>query len=513
MDQPGRFDCRTRQNKMGPGDYLVDARFAPQVSEPADPLVFRFASVWQHSARIRLVYADGVVESRAYTSADASRHLTIGAIFEFPVPVRKAALERVLVETHGSANVRGILLNAHLMTQAESSALQLRLVAIYAAFGGLTMALLIYNLSLWMALRHDFQLLYCLMVAVLGGYTFTSSGALALAVPAIDNNVRLAINIVLLALSGAAALQFIRSFFEPAVFGPWLRKAIVVTSVSAFASAVLYALFAPRLIGVFDRLYFYSMTAMLLMVVPILVNAWRRKSRYFWLFILAWGAPILASAARAAHGFGFIEYSFWLDNGNTMAMALEAMLSALMVTARVRELSLERDNARAGEQVARRLAATDPLTGLLNRRAFIDMAIGRKSRHRLMLIDIDHFKRVNDTFGHDAGDEVLREVAVAIQRVRPAKSLAVRLGGEEFALLIPRSHFAHCSADDVLRAVREHAMPQGANVTVSVGYADGVLATEEDWKRLYRVADAALYRAKSDGRDRACRATDFRVAA
>ena len=65
----------------------------------------------------------------------------------------------------------------------------------------------------------------------------------------------------------------------------------------------------------------------------------------------------------------------------------------------------------------------------------------------------------------------------------------------------------------VLQAVRNCTMPQGIQVTVSVGFADGSVACEDDWKRLYRLADTALYRAKSDGRDRACRATDFRAVA
>jgi diguanylate cyclase (GGDEF)-like protein len=130
-----------------------------------------------------------------------------------------------------------------------------------------------------------------------------------------------------------------------------------------------------------------------------------------------------------------------------------------------------------------------------------------------MLIDIDHFKAVNDRLGHEAGDQVLRAVANVIQRCRPQDSLAVRLGGEEFALLVPRSTYEQCRPEMVLEAVRTEPMPQGSNVTVSIGYADGSVISEENWKRLYRLADAALYRAKADGRDRSCRATDFRAAA
>lgn len=156
-----------------------------------------------------------------------------------------------------------------------------------------------------------------------------------------------------------------------------------------------------------------------------------------------------------------------------------------------------------------RLANSDPLTGLLNRRAFIHLAIGRTAAHRLMLVDIDHFKSINDRLGHDAGDEVLCAVAEVLQACRPPGSLAVRLGGEEFALLVPLQHQRECPPERILGAIRAHRMPLDWKVTVSLGFAEGRVTSEEDWKRLYRLADAALYRAKADGRDRACRATDF----
>ena len=194
---------------------------------------------------------------------------------------------------------------------------------------------------------------------------------------------------------------------------------------------------------------------------------------------------------------------------NFPSIAIESLLSTLLIVARLRDLATERDTAREGEVTALRLANSDPLTGLLNRRSFLDLAIGKASRQRLMLIDIDKFKVINDRYGHDTGDRVLREVAKAIQSVRPAESLAVRLGGEEFALLVPEERTFLCTPELVLEAVRCQTIPFGAPVTISLGYAEGAMASEADWKRLYRLADSALLRAKNDGRDRACRSTDF----
>lgn len=513
MAQPGRFDCNIRQNSLGAGNFLTELRFAPRRMDVEDPLVLRIASVWQDSATITFRYADGTTAQTGFTSANLHRFMTVGAILEFPVPVRPADLQSIFIETRGSSNVRGVILSPQLKTRTESYALKLGLVAVFAAFAGLAVALFTYNMSLWVAMRHSFQLWYCAMVTTFLLHTASSSGLLMMIAPGLDNNDRLRINYVLLALVGGAALQFIRHFFGDSVFGKRLEWAAIGSIGLALFSSLLFSVLAPWQVALLDRFYFVAMTLMLSVVVPVVISAWRSRNRYFWMFILAWSAPILTSALRAAHGFNLIEQSFLLDNSNLFALFLEALLSSLLVTARLRELSIERDHAIRGEQTARRLAATDPLTGLMNRRAFIDLAIGRTGRYRLMLIDIDHFKAVNDRLGHEAGDQVLRAVANVIQRCRPHDSLAVRLGGEEFALLVPRSAYEQCRPDMVLEAVRSEPMPQGTSVTVSIGYADGSVISEENWKRLYRLADAALYRAKADGRDRSCRATDFRAAA
>jgi diguanylate cyclase (GGDEF)-like protein len=507
------FDCGKQQPRYGAGDFFVRFAFAPVRSEPRDPLVLRLTSVWQDSAAIRFDYADGASETVVFTSKTASRYLGIGALFEIPVPPRDAPLAGIAIHTTGTANLRGIVLGPALVPQSDSNRLALILTALYAAFAGLSLALIVYNLALWAAMRHRLQLLYSAMVAAILLYAFTSSGAAMAVFPELANNDRLRLNYLLLSVAGLTAMQFVRHFFEAGILALWLKRAIDGLSIFAFLSALAFAAFAPAGIWFLDRVYFGAMGSLCLLVLPIVWSAWRNKSRHLWMFVIAWSAPVLISLLRMLHGFGFIPYSFWLDNGNLIALAIEALLSSFLITARLRELGRERDLARVGEQQARRLAATDPLTGLLNRRAFLEMAIGSADRWRLMLIDIDHFKSINDRCGHDTGDEVLRAIAAIIQSCRTPGSLAVRLGGEEFALLLPKAEMLECPPERVLQAIRKHAMPNGLGVTVSMGFADGTLASEEDWKHLYRLADAGLYRAKADGRDRASKAFDLRQAA
>lgn len=504
-----QFNCGGDQKRFGSGDFGVQLRFDPVVSKVEDPLMLRTTSVWQDSERVVFRYADGTTAALAFDSGTARNYMTIGAIFEFPVPARASPLVGAYIEINDSANWRGVLLGAELMPRSESEDIQRWLVALYAAFGGLSLALLAYNLALWTVLRHRFQLTYSLMVASLMAYTFTSSSLAMRFIPALENNDRVRINYILLSLTAIAGLRFIQEFFGPRVIGPRLRRTIGLASVVGLGTALAFAALAPTLGWLLDRLYFAANAAMLMLVFPIIWAAWRAKVHYFWLFVLAWSAPLVVSVMRAAHGLGLLGYSFWLDNGNLVALSIESLLSTMLIVARLRELASERDRAQASEQSALRLANADPLTGLLNRRAFIHLAVGRPAAHRLLLVDIDHFKAINDRLGHDAGDDVLCAVAEVLQSCRPPESLAVRLGGEEFALLVPLQHQRECPPERILEAIRRKAMPLGWKVTVSLGFADGKVTSEEDWKRLYRLADAALYRAKADGRDRACRATDF----
>jgi diguanylate cyclase (GGDEF)-like protein len=453
---------------------------------------------------IYALYFDGHVAVMPMDGAQASRRLRLGAILEQVLPVRGVPVTRLLWHVERAANLRGVVRDPRAATPSEAARSDIALAAFYSAFAGLCLVLLFYNLALWGALRHRFLLHYCLMVAALLVYGFSSSGALAWAAPFMDNNDRLRVNNLALAAAAVAAFAFARSFFEPAVFAGRLSRAVTAASVAVLSSATLLALFEDRWPLLLDRLFALCMMSLVLLVGPILYRAWRVRSVYFAVFCVSWAAPAGFALLRIGSTFGAVPMSFWLDNSTILAMMTEALLSSLAIAYRVHLLSRERDRAREDETAARLLAATDPLTGLLNRRAFLAQAIGRTGRQTLLILDLDHFKQVNETIGHDGGDEVLRLVASFLQKATPAGALVARIGGEEFAMVVDAA--VEIDPAQLLFDLRTRRMPFDIDVTASIGVSAGRLAREVDWNALYRAADQALFDAKASGRDRVRRA-------
>jgi diguanylate cyclase (GGDEF)-like protein len=168
-----------------------------------------------------------------------------------------------------------------------------------------------------------------------------------------------------------------------------------------------------------------------------------------------------------------------------------------------------RDTLQAQRQELRRLAHYDPVTGLGNRVLLRERCAGLGDELRdaaLLLLDLDGFKEVNDTFGHQLGDGLLRQVSHRLSTCVRGGDTVIRLGGDEFAVLLPHTGLwtAARTADRLLDVLREPFMldRQAVHVRGSLGIAEGSTATDLD--ELLRHADLAMYQAKGAGRDRAC---------
>jgi len=227
-------------------------------------------------------------------------------------------------------------------------------------------------------------------------------------------------------------------------------------------------------------LYFYSgCTALIWLMAVKLISEW--------LTALPWILAVLELSLSLA---GLILVSlglmFWLADHQRLILQLDQNVARYRV-----------------------LSQTDTLTGLNNRGQFdeiVEAIIEDKRNFSLLLIDLDHFKTVNDRFGHPMGDTVLEQTARLITRQVREQDYAFRLGGEEFALMLvncPRER-SNRSAEDIRHAIKNNQYQTDTNdlfsITASIGISHR--APNDTPLEIYRRADTALYQAKSGGRDR-----------
>ena len=229
---------------------------------------------------------------------------------------------------------------------------------------------------------------------------------------------------------------------------------------------------------------------------------------------MAW-AETSALAAREAVALPAQNYAF-------LAMVLTGLgvvCGALLIYPTIARAAVEQGNLRrmtetlsVRSQTLEHAAVTDGLTGMHNRRYFDDALREYLAAFRridkpigMVVLDLDHFKQVNDTHGHDVGDEVLRQVAGCLQEFTRYHDVVARLGGEEFAILSPNigQRQLFDLAERIRRAVSQLTITSG-NVTVRVTLSAGVAIWDgkETGESLYRRADKQLYDAKRSGRNR-----------
>ena len=291
-------------------------------------------------------------------------------------------------------------------------------------------------------------------------------------------------------------------FFKPHTRSIWPK---------AGAFLLLYAF--PLLGGAsqIERLAFVALVPLLVwpLCLKDLLKAGQRPYQFStWLAITGLLTMLVGAAAELLLGLLPSLFSFILASRDILTLidTMVPILGSLMYLAALILLYFERAAAQANHA-----ATHDELTGLLNRRAIIaggEHEIERARRHKHSLVvafaDIDFFKKINDTYGHDAGDLALKEVAKVLMQTCRTVDLVGRYGGEEFCLVFPGDHHggAELIGQRIVEAVRSHHFAGLPQVTISVGLAllpvDNLSHT---WHSLVQQADIELYKAKQNGRD------------
>jgi diguanylate cyclase (GGDEF)-like protein len=388
----------------------------------------------------------------------------------------------------------------------QRSAEHARMIAL--TFGAL-MAMAIAALLIWFVLSDKLLLLYATLFSLQALYIAYLSGQgfdwplLSYALPFMSYTWN-----VSAALSGAAACLFVREIAELRRFSPrvysafgWLAWAFVLLTFANLAQELGFG----SIVAMAGNLIFVG-SAIFTLAVAFL--AWRRDSRAAGWFLVAWGlleALTIATALRLLftdvdNAAGLLYY------GLPLSMVAAAVLIALGVADRLRDQRLALFEAE-------RKAQTDPLTGVLNRRSLMERLETACLRARarglpiaLLFIDLDHFKDINDSYGHPAGDACLKAVIDPIQAELRQSDVIGRYGGEEFVVVLSSADAA--AAEPIAERIRSRVADvriEGYGVPIKLTCSIGVATSDKlgVWgEHLIARADEAVYAAKKSGRNR-----------
>ncbi len=447
--------------------------------------------------------ADGTLRLIDYKERHA-RPYAGGPVFEFALPEVKSETRAILVRIERPHSVP-LLTEARLAHYPEDSDWsQLEVMLLAFVLGMLTLPLL-FDVSFYVVLRERFVALHALMVIAMMTYVAFASGlisvfvALPLAVIAVTGPLAWAIG------CGISAL-FLADFLEPHAQSKIMRRVTIAAGAWCVTLPGFFALQLPATQSFGDQAYFYTFTPVIFIITAALGEAILRGSRAARFIGLAWTPIIVASVDRLLRGLGLYVGPSSLDQMLYLATGFEVIIMSLAVADRFLALRGERDAALTEAKTLERLSERDPLTGLMNRRALDERFADyhRDGFETFALVDLDRFKKVNDTAGHAVGDAVLRTVAETLSEDPSMR--AFRLGGEEFFVLLQgpdgerrAEQMRQSIALRVARAVPELEMLVTASVGLLVVPQSAL--PKIDFNSIYRRADMLMYEAKENGRN------------
>ncbi len=435
---------------------------------------------------------------------------SLGNYVALPVPVLGSRVRRIQVGYAG-IDTPDLVRSVRALSPAALVRHEALWTALVAAVSGVIVCALAYNLFLLAYLRTAFQRWYLVWLVSALAYTLVWSGLVNYALPGLAGPAGVRVSYVLIGLIVGSGACFFAGLIEPGRLSRRMTAAIVWSAAAVMAAGAAAAAdgLVPAWLG--DRALNLAFVVCTLASLAGIVQAIRRGSRAVWFFLAGWSPAIVVFAVRVARNFGLTGQSTAVDMASLGIFAFEAVAVSLAIADRYRTLARDRDRAEAEREALRRLATTDPLTGLHNRAAFDarirDVARGTANAD-LVLLDLDRLKLANDTAGHDAGDALLVEAARRLSAAAGPGgpgALVARIGGDEFAVLLSDDARTRLPAflAAVAHAVRAPIVHGGhvLELSFSVGHAEW-RPHSEDAAAAFKRADVALYRHKAGHRTR-----------
>lgn len=475
----------------------------------------RFAAITFHA-----IDDNGQIRSARFTEADAALFAG-GPVFRLPLPEVTARTNTLLVRIEAPHSVP--LLTEARITHDTARAQWPRSNLLLLAFVvGMLVLPLLFDISFFVVLREKFVLLHAVMVmgmmtyVIFAGGLANSMGAwqLPLAVVAVAGPLAFAIG------GGSSALLLVH-FLERGAQSRLMRRLTFLAGCITMVVAGFFALQLHWTQPIDDRGYFLAFLPLLVIVTAAVIEALMRGSRSAWFVAVAWTPIILTSVERLLRGLGVLVGPASHDQLQFVAVGIEVVVISLAIADRFLALREERDAARTEVRMLEQISTRDSLTGLMNRRAIearFDELLAQ-GFDTFALVDLDRFKAINDLHGHQVGDAALVACAGALRASGDRDAVAVRLGGEEFVVLLrgPRPlERAEALRQAIPMRIAKDVPGLDLPVTASMGVV--VLGDGAHHKMVfadfYARADALMYEAKASGRNRLAyeRLTLFRSA-
>ena len=371
----------------------------------------------------------------------------------------------------------------------------------YGLLYGILLTLIGYNLILVLTFRQKSALYYsiyigCFIVLNTGysgfGYAWLYSGS---------THIQNYSTLLFMVLHGCAGLLFASSFLALKQHVPRLYRGLLCYIASGVILILLLITFKAQALAALFAFSYLSATSLLMILVGVLNYKRVEDSGYY---LLAVSASMLGIFITAISVWGRIPFTSTGFHAAEIGVVCEAIILAAILAKQLK--------AKESERVAAKyLSSHDPLTNLRNRRSFLEQAnnvlsVATRSKRpvSLIMIDIDHFKSINDQHGHRLGDLALVHFADLLKKNARECDLVARWGGEEIVLLLPETDLQQAVAfAERLRGTmaQSPASADGTDIAMTASFGVAFRARNETLDELFEISDKQLYRAKSNGRN------------
>lgn len=463
--------------------------------------VARFETITFHA-----IDRDGAIRSLRLTEADG-QPFAAGPVFGMALPEITPDTTMLLARIEAPHSVP--LLTEARITHDSSRAQwpQISLVLLAFVMGMLVLPLL-FDISFFLVLRDRFVVLHAAIVGAMMTYVLFAGGLVS-TITTVPIAVMAVIAPLSYAIGGGLSALFLASFLERGAQSRLMRRLTVATGYFTIAVPGFLALQLDVTQPFDDWAYFVTYIPFIVVITAALIEALVHGSRSARFIAVAWAPIIIASVERLLRGLGWHVAPQSFDQMLYVAVGIEVIVISLAIADRFLALRHERDAALTEARMLEKISTRDSLTGLMNRRAiearFDELLL--QGFDTFALVDLDRFKAINDLHGHQVGDAALVACAAALRGEGDRKSVVVRLGGEEFVVLLRGDHTLE-RAEALRQAIPIRIANAVPGLDLPVTASMGVIAMDEacrhkiTFHEFYARADALMYEAKASGRNR-----------